>query len=111
MSGLETSLPANSRICDRLPDQEADKAAFMQGLCDDLAASLRAAGAKGGEIEDVVWLKAGDDGVLEGAIVVARPCDGGFERMNADRCREILAEKIAAERAAREEAEAEGRLV
>ncbi|MBE0702073.1 MAG: hypothetical protein IH582_02695, partial [Afipia sp.] len=49
------SLPVNARICDRLPTAEADRAAFMQGLCDDLAASLRAAGAAGGEIEDVVW--------------------------------------------------------
>lgn len=105
-----TALPVNSRICDRLPDAEADKAAFMQGLCDDLAASLRAAGATGGDIEDVVWLKAGD-GMCEGAIVVARPCASGFERMSADRCREILAENIAAARAAKAEAEAEGRLL
>lgn len=105
-----SALPANSRICDRLRDEGADKAAFMQGLCDDLAASLRASGAVGGEIEDVVWLKA-SHGMIEGAIVVARPCDGGFAGMTADRCREILAEKIAAARAARDEAEAEGRLL
>lgn len=104
-------LPANSRICDRLPDADADKAAFMQGLCDDLAASLRAAGATGAEIEDVVWLKSDADGVLDGAIIVARSCDGGFEGMTADRCREILAEKIAVARATRNEAEAEGRLL
>lgn len=106
-----TALPVNSRICDRLPHAGADKAAFMQGLCDDLAASMRAAGAKGGEIEDVVWLKASDSDALEGAIVVARPCAGGFDGMSADRCREILADKIAAARAAKEEVAAEGRLL
>lgn len=105
------SLPVNARICDRLPTAEADRAAFMQGLCDDLAASLRAAGAAGGEIEDVVWLPAGDGGALEGAIVVARPAPGGFGRMTAARCREIIRDRLAAAEAARAAAQADGRLL
>lgn len=105
-----TALPVNSRVCDRLPSAGADRAAFMQALCDDLAASLRVAGAAGGEIEDVVWLAAGDDG-LEGAIVTARPSPGGFERMNAARCRAIISDRIAAARAAQAEAAADGRLL
>lgn len=105
------SLPVNSRVCDRLPSAEADRVAFMQELCDTLAESLRAAGAAGGEIEDVVWLPAGDGGALEGAIVVARPAPGGFGRMTAARCREIIRDRLAAAEAARAAAQADGRLL
>lgn len=104
------ALPVNIRVCDRLADAGADKAAFMQALCDALAERLRAAGAAGGMVEDVVWLPA-KAGASEGAIVVARPAPGGFERMSAARCREIVAQKIATEKAARAEADAEGRLL
>lgn len=105
------TIPVNIRVCDRLADAAADRAAFMQELCDELTQSLRAGGAGGGEIEDVVWLKAHGDGALEGAIIVARPAPGGFERMTADACRAIIAARIAAEQARRAEAQAEGRLL
>lgn len=105
------ALPVNSRICARLADNEVDKVAFMQGLCDQLAAHLRAKGAAGGEIEDVLWLRANDDCPREGAVVIARPGPDGFEGMNADRCREIIAEKIAAAKAERAEVAEEGQLL
>jgi len=104
-------LPVNIRVCDRLSSAEADKAAFMQELCDELARCLRAAGAAGGEIEDVVWLPARGDRPAEGAIVVARSAPGGFDAMTADACRAIVVARIAAERAERAAAAADGRLI
>lgn len=78
-------------VCDRLASPQADKSAFMQELCDVLAAELKHAGASGGIISDVIWLK--DDDGREGAIVHAVPSGYGFFGMTAQRCREILIDK------------------